>query len=73
MMMMMVMVMMIMMMIMIMSITISMMTMLLLLNQVMSLMGLETSPEEAGQLFSTVDRDGDGRIGLKELVTYLGN
>ena len=47
--------------------------MLPLLCQVMSLMGLETSPSEAAQLFSTVDRDGDGRIGINEFVTYLGN
>ena len=36
-------------------------------------MGLKTTPEEAAQLFATVDKNGDGKIDLKELISYIGN
>ena len=41
--------------------------------QVMNLMGLKTTPEEAAQLFATVDKNGDGKIDLKEFISYIGN
>ena len=40
--------------------------------QVLRLMGLETSPEEANQLFETVDRNGDGAISVAEFAAYVG-
>ena len=39
----------------------------------MRLMGLKTSLEEASAIFSMVDKDGDGKISLKEFASYVGN
>ena len=40
--------------------------------QVLKLMGIQTSEEEASSLFSLVDANNDGKISVKEFAEYIG-
>ena len=43
-----------------------------ILSQVMHLMGLKTTSDEASQIFATVDKNRDGKITLQEFISYIG-
>jgi len=40
--------------------------------QVLKLMGIQTSEEEAASLFNLVDVNNDGKISVKEFTEYIG-
>ena len=51
---------------------ISVMFKLILIMQVLKLMGIETTAEEASKLFSLVDANQDGKISVREFTEYIG-